>query len=277
MTLDQQIALAQNTRNIISFSGGKDSTALVLWARENLSEFETVFCDTGWEHPLTYAYIEYINTTVLDNKLITLKSSKYTGFEDLAIKKKRAPSTKARFCTEELKIKPMQNYIHEKYNGKVKIYLGIRADESFSRSTMQERNFDDTIYGCYVNRPLLRWTADDVFMYLEKFGVEPNPLYRMGMKRVGCMPCIMSNHGEMRSIIRQFPEIIEKLVVLENTLGRTFFPPRYIPDWVCTRTDEATGKRIPTIADVVRYLADNPDQEVLFEQPSCLSYYNICE
>ena len=36
-------------KHIISFSGGKDSTALILWAKENLEEFITVFCDTGWE------------------------------------------------------------------------------------------------------------------------------------------------------------------------------------------------------------------------------------
>ena len=263
--------------NIISFSGGKDSTALVLWARENLIEFETVFCDTGWEHPITYAYIEYINTTILNGSLITVKSKKYEGFADLAIKKKRSPSSKARFCTEHLKLVPMRDYIYEKYSGGVEIFLGIRADESFSRSQMTERSFDDTMYGCWVNRPLLQWSADDEFDVHKKHGIEPNSLYKLGMKRVGCMPCIMSNHGEMRSIIRQFPEVIEKLANLENTLGRTFFPPNYIPDWACTRTDEATGKKIPTIADVVLYLAANPDQEVLFEQPSCMSFYNICE
>lgn len=47
-------------KHIVCFSGGKDSTALVLWAKENLPEFTTVFCDTGWEHPITYAYVEEI-------------------------------------------------------------------------------------------------------------------------------------------------------------------------------------------------------------------------
>ena len=40
---------------IVSFSGGKDSLASLLWVRNNLTkDFITVFCDTGWEHPLTY-------------------------------------------------------------------------------------------------------------------------------------------------------------------------------------------------------------------------------
>lgn len=42
---------------IVSFSGGKDSLASLLWVRNNLTkDFITVFCDTGWEHPLTYKY-----------------------------------------------------------------------------------------------------------------------------------------------------------------------------------------------------------------------------
>jgi 3'-phosphoadenosine 5'-phosphosulfate sulfotransferase (PAPS reductase)/FAD synthetase len=66
-------------KHIVCFSGGKDSTALVLWAKENLPEFTTVFCDTGWEHPITYAYVEEINQTVLGGSLVRLKSEKYPG------------------------------------------------------------------------------------------------------------------------------------------------------------------------------------------------------
>jgi tRNA(Ile)-lysidine synthase TilS/MesJ len=45
---------------IVQFSGGKDSTALVLWAREQWGDdFTPVFCDTGWEHALTYEYVEH--------------------------------------------------------------------------------------------------------------------------------------------------------------------------------------------------------------------------
>ena len=60
-------------KNIISFSGGKDSTALILWAKENLKNFITVFCDTMWEHAITYAYIDFINKTLLDNKLVVVR------------------------------------------------------------------------------------------------------------------------------------------------------------------------------------------------------------
>ncbi len=103
-------------KNIVCFSGGKDSTALILWAKENLSEFTAVFCDTGWEHPLTYAYVEEINQTVLDGALVTLKSEKYSdGFVQLVVDRKMVPGVHSRFCTQELKVFPLHRYFRELY------------------------------------------------------------------------------------------------------------------------------------------------------------------
>lgn len=67
---------------IVTFSGGKDSLASLLWTRENLAkDFITVFCDTGWEHPFTYEYIEHIRRE-LGLNLVTLRSKKYDGMAD---------------------------------------------------------------------------------------------------------------------------------------------------------------------------------------------------
>ena len=73
---------------IVTFSGGKDSLAALLWVREHITtNFTTVFCDTGWEHPLTYEYINRI-ADKLHLDLVTLKSHKYDGMVDLARQKK---------------------------------------------------------------------------------------------------------------------------------------------------------------------------------------------
>lgn len=46
--------------NVITASGGKDSTAMWLLSLECEIEPIIVFCDTGHEHPLTYEYLDYL-------------------------------------------------------------------------------------------------------------------------------------------------------------------------------------------------------------------------
>ncbi|MBI4738268.1 phosphoadenosine phosphosulfate reductase family protein [Candidatus Woesearchaeota archaeon] len=105
--------IPQNVTHVIAWSGGKDSSALVIWALQHLPTDRTrfVFCDTGWESPLTYQFIEEVNHRLLGGKLIVLKSKRYSSVLDLAEQKRRFPSTKARFCTEQLKIIPMMEWI----------------------------------------------------------------------------------------------------------------------------------------------------------------------
>lgn len=290
-------------KNIISFSGGKDSTALLLWAKENLDDYDVVWMDTGWEHDITYAYVDYIDKELIDGKLIRLKSDKYDGFEDLSIKKKRVASTRARFCTQELKIFPVKKF-YDQFRDEYEIhsYVGIRADESYSRSKMKEVSFDLDYFGVWVHRPLIKWTAEMVFDIMKKHNIEPNPLYRMGMKRVGCMPCIMSNHRDIREISKRFPDVIDRIRNLEDKIGRSFFSADYIPDKYCSKyaivekeikqkiDDPIFGERevivkkevtrwYPTVDDVVRYVSENPEQVSMIEDEpqSCMSHYSICE
>ena len=110
---------------LVSFSGGKDSHACLIEAvnKYGSDKIEAVFCDTGWEHPDTYNHI--IKTcTDLNVKLTTLKSK--CDFVSLAVYKKRFPSTMARFCTDELKMKPMIDYVLS-LNDSCIIIQGIRA------------------------------------------------------------------------------------------------------------------------------------------------------
>lgn len=124
---------------LVPFSGGKDSQATLLYVCEKYGSKNViaVFCDTKWEHDITYNHIKYV-VDKIGCQFVNLLSEKYDGFVDLAKKKKRMPSLKARFCTTELKVIPMIDYILSLQDN-VLIFQGIRADESESRSQMSEQ------------------------------------------------------------------------------------------------------------------------------------------
>ena len=296
---------------IVSYSGGKDSQAALIWAvRESgFTDIEAVFCDTGWEHKETYRHIEE-TTKLLNVNLVTLKSTKYDGMIDLAKKKKRFPSTKARFCTEELKTKPMIDYILS-LNTHVLVIQGIRAEESTQRSLMNQsctyfryyfepyghdksgkpRTYSyrkkDIIsrrtagWADEVFRPCFHWTGLEVMSYIINAGMKPNPLYYQGAMRVGCYPCIMCRHKEIKGMIEYNPAYVERLKNAEKEVGRTFFPPGYIPERECRSIDSKTGKSIPLVEDVVRYISDKNATEDIFAEDNkthhCMSFYGICE
>ena len=124
---------------IVQFSGGKDSLATLLYAvgKHGAKKVTAVFCDTGWEHELTYQHIKEVIAKI-GCEFIVLKG-KYT-FLELAKKKLRFPSTKARFCTEWLKIRPFIDWLLTIDEHTI-IYQGIRANESKSRSLMEKQCF----------------------------------------------------------------------------------------------------------------------------------------
>ena len=133
-------------------------------------------------------------------------------------------------------------------------------------------------------RPIFFCTAKDVFQQIADFGLQANPLYKEGFSRVGCFPCIMCNHSEIRMIAKNYPERVEYIAKLEEEIGSTFFPPNYIPTRFCTKEVEYKDKKgnvrikkVPTIRDVVRYVSDDENQAKMYQQKACISIYNICE
>ena len=268
---------------VVQFSGGKDSTALVLWAREQFGAdgFTAVFCDTKWEHPLTYAYVQHINETVLGGKLVTLVSDKYPGgMVEMVKDRKRVPSPFARFCTQELKVFPFRDWLRTQTDEAV-VYQGIRADESGPRRAAGCRLFSD-VYDCWIERPLFDWSAERVFEMHRKHQVSPNPLYLAGCARVGCFPCISMGLGEIRRINHTMPEMWDRIEVLNQAAnGRGFFPATIIPERFHSQRNPNSGETFPSAEDVRKYIESaEADQLRMWDKCSsggCMSVYNLCE
>ena len=247
----------------VGISGGKDSSAALLWMLHesgvDRKRIVATFCDTGNEHAWTYGHVEWLSKNV--HPIETIRPKR--GFFDLADSKRRFPSTKARFCTEFLKIIPSQEHITRlKFYGlEVIAVSGVRADESADRAKLAEWDFS-SVLNCPQWRPLIRWTLDDVKAIHARHGVPLNPLYAIGAQRVGCWPCIMSRKSEIRTIAQQFPERIAEIRTAEEAFekkyGRysSFFPAKTVPARFRSKPYQlATGETVmvATIDDVVRW------------------------
>jgi 3'-phosphoadenosine 5'-phosphosulfate sulfotransferase (PAPS reductase)/FAD synthetase len=236
-------------RVIASVSGGKDSAAMCLWLREQGIEHDRVFMDTGWEHDLTYEYLRGPLTALL-GPIVEIRAPLL--MEDLIRKKGMFPSRVRRFCTQELKVKPMQRYLAGRQDAGEELInaVGIRAAESDSRSKMPEWEWQDG-FDCEVWRPIISWSEQQVIDIHRRHGLAPNPLYLLGATRVGCWPCIHARKSEIRLIADKDPARIVRLRLLEDQVavaaearaerdGREFTRPAWFQNPVSRSVD---GKR----------------------------------
>ena len=286
--------MSKDIKKVVLISGGKDSTLCAVKYLKEYAKDELIFlfCDTGWEAAETYSYLEYLEKR-LDISIERIRSEKYQNFEGLVRKKGRFPSNMARFCTTELKVKPTIDWILSRKQDMV-IIQGIRQDESSNRANMN--SLDDYFSGYFspigytkrgtpkyykykkrevishqeiyltgVYRPIYRWSKLEVFRYLKKHGVQPNPLYKLGFSRVGCFPCIACSKQELNIIGKYYPERIAEIERMENEYDTTFFPPGYIPEKYCSKltTSEKKIKNSVIKIDTLFGLVDDNDSKTI--------------
>lgn len=206
----------QGLHIIASFSGGKDSTALLVALQASGLPFTAVFADTGWEHPLTLEYVDYVAEKL---GIVVHKVEKPGGMVARVKHGASFPTRLGRWCTPELKIDPIKKYTHNLRAtvGDTAMAVGVRADESAKRATLPELSDDYSIGGLdgYVWRPMLSWTIADVLTTITGAGLKVNPLYQMGMDRVGCFPCIFAGKSEIRAMAKLWPERVDQIEAME--------------------------------------------------------------
>ena len=149
-------------KRIVGFSGGADSQATALWVRQRFPVEEIILLNSdagGNEHPMTTEFISNYSKAVFpvvmieaqvrdltrrqDGQLgelsavkeLELNPTDLLTFDLMAKIKGRFPSTKARFCTEHLKLRPQRRWMLENKDGLLadgyERYIGVRADVTF--------------------------------------------------------------------------------------------------------------------------------------------------
>ncbi|STB00049.1 DNA phosphorothioation system sulfurtransferase DndC [Clostridium baratii] len=220
---------------VIGYSGGKDSTTVVLLAfkmLENLPPNErhkpvyVISSDTLIENPIVLSFLQQ-NSQYINEGAKKLGLPLYTDmihpdynntFWANVIGKGLPTPTSIRFrwCTERLKIKPSNKFIEDKVkeNGEVVVLLGVRKTESIARGIrIKNREIEGylltphvTLQNTYVYNPIVELSTDDVWSILlsnngkTPWGTNNNDLFALYMGGDGgeC-PFTVTNDSETPS------------------------------------------------------------------------------
>lgn len=224
---------------VVPISGGKDSQACLKLALESYDKSEVIglFCDTQFEHPLTYQHIENMRE-MYGVKIETITSG---SVYEKVLKYKRFPGGGARHCTDELKIQPSKIFYRDfaKEQGGFEVWLGMRGEESHARAVRYADKINTETYaphdvlkkyprylfklGVVFRLPVVDMSTQDIFTILSG---EQNPLYAQGFDRVGCFPCLASgDHWKEKAFAHGEFGRSQRVIVtqLEKKIGHSIF------------------------------------------------------
>ncbi len=224
---------------VVPISGGKDSQASLKLALTQFdrSEILGLFCDTQFEHPVTYAHIEAMRI-IYDVRIERITAG---SVPEKVLKHKRFPGGGARHCTEELKIVPSKKFYKAlaELQGGFEVWLGVRSNESTEREKRYSGKIDTELYpphevmkkypkylaklGVLFRFPVLDFSEREIFDVLAG---EHNPLYDDNFDRVGCFPCLASGDKNKEKAF-EYDDFgrSQKVIVLHlaKSIGRNIF------------------------------------------------------
>jgi len=220
----------------VSFSGGRTSGYMLrmildAWGGTLPEGGHVLFANTGREHPATLDFVHEIETrwcpiTWIEYRAtspgwesVNYATADQTGrhFADMIRKKQRLPSPPMRFCTSELKVKPMESYMKSLGLNDFVCIMGIRADEP--RRVARIRGITDRDLAI----PLAdaRVTEDQVLAFWKASDFDlpwPHDQKYFG----NCDLCFLKSNHRINHVLQEMPERAKWWIQMEEELGHQF-------------------------------------------------------
>jgi 3'-phosphoadenosine 5'-phosphosulfate sulfotransferase (PAPS reductase)/FAD synthetase len=207
VTVDEALADG-GARHVLGISGGKDSAPLAIYLKDRVPDLEYFFTDTGAELPETYEYLSGLEA-VLSKPIKRLNAER--GFDHwLQVYGGALPSPQMRWCTKQLKIKPLEAWLGD---ARTYTYIGIRADENRS-GYISTKSTIKPVFPFKENGI----TKEQVFKILDDAGVGL-PDYYEWRTRSGCSFCFFQRKAEWIGLSERHPELFEEAVAYEEKQG----------------------------------------------------------
>ena len=235
----------------ISFSGGRTSAYMlyhILEANGSLpNRVKISFANTGREMPETLDFVQECaqrwdvpviwveykrNKEERKNsyKIVSHNEASRNGepFKELIEARKYLPNAVARFCTAELKIRPMKKYLLSIGWNKWTACLGIRADEM---RRVKEDSKDRWVFW----HPLVdvNVTKADITEFWKSQPFDLRLINANGLTPKGnCDMCFLKSESTLAAIAKEHPEIAEWWIEMEQITKGTFRKGRNLEHFV---------------------------------------------
>ena len=175
----------KSKRTLVAFSGGKDSQVCYHLCKEAGIDFTAQYSVTRFEPPELVAFIRENYPEVTFRR--AYGRSLVAQIADIGL-----PNRWFRWCCD---------CKHKKTEGFDIAVVGVRAEESPRRAATWRvfgQKKDRTFYVC----PILDWTAEEVWEFLNERGIPHCSLYDEGYRRIGCVCCPLSPASMRRDALR---------------------------------------------------------------------------
>lgn len=175
-----QVAWADRTFGshlIVSTSFGIQSAVILHLVSRMLPRVPVVFVDTGYLLPETYRYAAELT------ERLKLDVRRYAAAESPADMERRLGKLWESDLDEYHRIRKVEPMRRALADLDARAWIaGLRADQTTFRSTLDPVTFQDGIFKVH---PILRWRSQDVYYYMEHYGLPQHALWEKGYTRVG--------------------------------------------------------------------------------------------
>lgn len=212
--------MPKDVKHIVSFSGGKDSTAMLLMMIEKDMKIDRIInIDTTKEFPGMYAHIEKVNEYIkpynLNIETVKIDFDYWFGCHIKTKGKMKGekgygwPDSRSRWCTA-LKREVTKRNI----NKNTIQYHGIASDEGSRTHKNKSRD---------IRYPLIEFgmTEQDCLNYCYSKGFDWGGLYT-DFNRVSCYCCPLSSLGELEILYNKYPDLWSNMKEMDKLSFRRF-------------------------------------------------------